>query len=120
VSRGDLLCAAASPATVADQFEAKIIWMSDHELLPGRSYLIRTANRTVPAVVTELKHKIDVNTFEKLAAKTLGLNEIGVCNVAVEAQIPFDTYAENPGTGAFILVDRLTRSEERRVGREWR
>ena len=108
VSRGDLLCAAASPATVADQFEAKIIWMSDHELLPGRSYLIRTATRTVPAVVTELKHKIDVNTFEKLAAKTLGLNEIGVCNVAVEAQIPFDTYAENPGTGAFILVDRLT------------
>src|SRR5690606_18127846 len=69
VSRGDLLCAAASPATVADQFEAKIIWMSDHEMLPGRSYLMRTANRTVPAVVTELKHKIDVNTFEKLAAK---------------------------------------------------
>ena len=66
----------------------------------------RAARR--PASVTELKHRIDVNTFDKLAAKTLDLNEVGFCNLATTMPVAFDPYADNRDTGAFILIDRAT------------
>ena len=77
-------------------------------MLPGRSYLMKIGARTVPAPVTELKHRIDVNTFDKLAAKTLDLNEVGFCNLATTMPVAFDPYADNRDTGAFILIDRAT------------
>jgi bifunctional enzyme CysN/CysC len=76
--------------------------------LPGRSYLMKIGTRTVPAQVTELKHRIDVNTYDKLAAKSLELNEVGFCNVATTAPVAFDPYEANRVTGAFILIDRET------------
>ena len=82
--------------------------MSAEPLLPGRSYLMKIGARTTPASVTELKHRIDVNTLDKLAAKTLALNEVGFCNIATTMPVAFDAYADNRETGAFILIDRLT------------
>jgi bifunctional enzyme CysN/CysC len=82
--------------------------MSEEKLLPGRSYLMKIGARTTPATVTELKHRIDVNTLEKLAGKTLSLNEVGDCNLATTMPIAFDAYADNRETGAFILIDRST------------
>jgi len=76
--------------------------------LPGRSYLMRIGTKYLPARVTSLKHKVDVNTLDHIAAKTLGLNEIGLCNVSTAAPVAFDPYAENRETGAFILIDRFT------------
>jgi bifunctional enzyme CysN/CysC len=64
--------------------------------------------RTVPASVTELRHRIDVNNFDKLAAKSLELNEVGFCNIATTAPVAYDPYADNRETGAFILIDRQT------------
>jgi bifunctional enzyme CysN/CysC len=108
IARGDILCDPKSRPEVSDQFAAHLIWMSDSKLLPGRSYLMKAGTRTVPVSVTELKHRLDVNTLGELAAKTLSLNEVGFCNLATSAPAAFDPYKENHTTGAFILIDRLT------------
>ncbi|ACG78674.1 sulfate adenylate transferase, subunit 1/adenylylsulfate kinase cysN/C [Phenylobacterium zucineum HLK1] len=108
VSRGDVLASAAAPPAVADQFEATLVWFDDEPLLPGRPYLMKLGARTVTAQVTEPKHKVNVNTLEKLAATRLELNEIGVCNLALSAPIAFDPYADSKDLGGFILIDRLS------------
>lgn len=108
IARGDVLAPVADRPDVANQFSAKLIWMEEERLFPGRSYLLKLATRTVPATVTALKHKIDVNTLDELAAKTLGLNEIAEVNIETGTAIAFDPYSENRDTGAFILIDRET------------
>jgi bifunctional enzyme CysN/CysC len=107
-SRGDVICAAESPAEVSDQFETTIVWMNDTPMLPGRSYLLKLGTKTVTASVTALKHKVNVNTLEQIAARQLELNEIGLCNISLDQPIAFDAYTENRDTGGFILIDRLT------------
>ena len=108
VSRGDLISAAGARPEVADQIAAHIIWMSEDPLLPGRPYQLKCATSTVRATVTALKHKIDVNSFNELATKSLDLNEIGFCNLSLAEPIAFDAYEENRATGSFILIDRFT------------
>jgi len=108
IARGDLLVPPTARPEVADQFAANVIWMGDEPLLPGRPYLMRIGTRYVPVKVTSLKHKVDVNTLEHLAGKTLALNEIGECNLSASSPIAFDAYTENRETGAFILIDRYT------------
>jgi bifunctional enzyme CysN/CysC len=108
VARGDLLAAPADPPEHVDQFAAHIIWMSEDPLVPGRSYLLKIGARTVPATITALKHRIDVDSLAHLADKTLALNEIGFCNLATAAPVAFDSYEVNRETGAFILIDRFT------------
>jgi bifunctional enzyme CysN/CysC len=110
VSRGDVISTIESPARVADQFEATIVWMSDQPMLRGRNYLMKIGAKTVTATIAPLKYKIDVSTFEHLAATTLELNEIGVCGLQLDRQIAFDPYSDNRDTGGFILIDRITHS----------
>ena len=106
ISRGDMICGTDSPAEQSDQFLAKILWMSDKPMLPGRSYLIKTTNKTVSGIITKLKHKINVNDFTHVAGNTLALNEVGVCNISLGQSIAFDPYMKNRTTGSFILIDR--------------
>lgn len=108
ISRGDVIAGKDNPPEVADQFEAKIIWMADEHMLPGRPYLFKTGNKTVPGLVTDLKHKVNVNTMEHTAAKHLELNEIGICNIGLDSRIAFDPYGKNRDTGSFIIIDRIT------------
>jgi bifunctional enzyme CysN/CysC len=108
VSRGDVIAAAASPPGVADQFQATVIWMHEEHMLPGRPYLMKIGTRLLTASVTDLRHRVNVNTMEHVAAKQLELNEIGVCNISTDRPIPFDAYAENRETGGFIFIDKLT------------
>jgi bifunctional enzyme CysN/CysC len=108
ISRGDVIATADAPCEVADQFEAHILWMSQKHLLPGRPYIMKIGARTVTCTPASPKYKVNVNTLEELAAKTLELNEIGVCNISLDRDIAFDTYAENRETGGFILIDRLS------------
>ena len=108
ISRGDVLSLAEAPAEVADQFEASLVWMTDEPMLPGRPYLMKIGTQTVTASITEPKYKINVNTMEHLAAKQLGVNEIGVVNLALDRQIAFDAYKANRDTGGFILINRMT------------
>jgi len=106
VARGDMLAAPQNRPSVADQFEAHLVWLSPEPLLPGRTYLMNINDGNVVATVTALKHHIDVATQAKLAAKTLNLGEIGVCNLSISQPVAFDAYADNRDTGAFILRDR--------------
>ncbi|WP_107311798.1 sulfate adenylyltransferase subunit CysN [Burkholderia metallica] len=108
ISRGDLIARADAPPEVADQFEATLVWMHDAPLLPGRPYLVKLGTQTVGATCATPKYKIDVNTREHLAARTLALNEIGVCNLSFDRPVAFDPYACNRQTGGFIVIDRLT------------
>ena len=112
-SRGDVLAAAGDPPEAADQFEATVVWMADEELLPGRGYWMKLGTQMVTAMVQEPKYEINVNTLEHLAAKTLGLNGIGVAEVSTDREIVFEPYAvegasPNKALGGFILIDKLT------------
>jgi bifunctional enzyme CysN/CysC len=108
ISRGDVIAAADAPAPVANQFETTLVWMDDEPLPPGRTYLLKLGARTVGASVTDIKHRVNINTLEKTAAKRLELNEIGVCNLSLDQAIPFEAYADNRQMGGFILIDRLS------------
>jgi bifunctional enzyme CysN/CysC len=108
IARGDMLAALRDRPQVADQFSAHLVWMADERLFPGRSYLMKINSCTIAATVTELKHRIDINTLSKLAAKTLALNEVAVCNLSVARAVAFDAYTDNRDTGAFILIDRYS------------
>jgi bifunctional enzyme CysN/CysC len=107
ISRGDMLAGRDAPG-VADQFETTVVWMADEPMLPGRSYVLKIGTKLVGATVTDLKYLVNVNTLEHLAAKKLGLNEIGICNVNLAEPVAFDPYEENADTGGFILIDRIT------------
>ncbi len=108
VARGDVLCDPKDRPQVTDGFSARVIWMSETKLTPGRSYMMRAGTRWVPATVSAIAHKIDVNTLEEQDANELALNEIALCEIHTATPFAFDAYSENRGTGAFILVDRTT------------
>ena len=108
VSRGDVLSHPDSAPAVADEFEATVVWMHEQPMLRGRSYVMKIATKTVAATVMPLKYKLNVNTLERLAATSLEVNEIGVCDLELDRSIAFDPYEENRTTGAFILIDRMT------------
>ncbi|MER9819655.1 sulfate adenylyltransferase subunit CysN [Mesorhizobium sp. M0129] len=108
VSRGNMLVSPAARPQVADQFAANIVWFDEAALLPGRSYILRTETDQTSATVTDLKYRVNVNDFAREAAKSLEMNEVGICNISTRAPIAFDTFADNRDTGAFILIDRIT------------
>jgi len=108
ISRGDVIAGASEPPSVADQFEATVVWMHDDPMLQGRSYLMKIGAQTTTATISPLKYKVNVNTLEHLAAKKLELNEIGVCGMELSRPIVFEPYAENRDLGGFILIDRIT------------
>jgi bifunctional enzyme CysN/CysC len=108
VSRGDVIAAAQAPCQVSDQFAVHLLWMQEAPLYPGRQYYLKTGTRTVPCVVTDLKHKVNVNTLEREPAKSLELNEVGVGNISLSDRVAFDPYADNRVLGSFILIDRQT------------
>ncbi len=108
ISRGDIIAGATQPPEVADQFAAHLLWMDSKPLLPGRFYWLKIGARTVSASITEIKHKIDVNTQAQLAAKQLELNEVAYCNLGLDQPIAFEAYSDNRELGSFILIDRQT------------
>ena len=108
ISRGDVISTVEAPAETADQFETTLVWMHDEPLLPGRPYLLKIGTKTVTATITDIKYQVNVNTLEHMAAKTLELNAIGVCNLSLDRPIAFDAYQDNRDTGGFILIDRLS------------
>ena len=108
VMRGDVISAANDPAEIADQFETTLVWLGDEPMLSGRSYLLKIGARTVGAVFSTPKHKVNVNTLELLAARQLELNEIGTCNVALDQPVAFEPYELDRAMGGFVVIDRLS------------
>ncbi|WP_412558468.1 sulfate adenylyltransferase subunit CysN [Thalassospira sp. MIT1370] len=108
ISRGDVLAASDAKPEFADQFEARIIWMHEDHLLPGRPYLIKMGAQVTSAQISDLKYKVNVNTLEHVAGKTLELNEVGIANISADKALAFDPYDENRHSGRFIIIDRFT------------
>jgi bifunctional enzyme CysN/CysC len=108
VSRGDELTHPGETPEYSNQFQARVVWMNEEPAFQGRSYLLKLGTQMVPATITDLKFRTNVNTLEQTAAKTLELNEVGTLTIATDRPIAFDPYAANGLTGAFILIDRIT------------
>ncbi|MDA7603024.1 sulfate adenylyltransferase subunit CysN [Euryarchaeota archaeon] len=108
VSRGDTIAVSTDPCGESDQFQSRILWMSDNPMIPGRQYIFKSNTQTTTLTLGKLKHRIDVNTLNHLPAKTLELNEIGVCNISLDKRIAFDPYDDNRTMGGFIVIDRLS------------
>lgn len=108
ISRGDVLACADSPCEVADQLEARLLWMSEQPLISGRQYLLKLGTATALCTPSKPKYRIDVNNLEHIATKDLHLNEIGLCDLALDRPLAFATYEESRDLGGFILIDRLS------------
>jgi len=108
VSRGDMLVRPNNVPKMSDSFDATIVWMSEEPLVPGKQYMIKQATKTVVGSVSTLRYRIDVNTLHSEEAPTLEINEIGRCEIKLNQPIAFDGYRNNHGTGAFIVIDRIT------------
>jgi bifunctional enzyme CysN/CysC len=108
VSRGDVIAGPDALPDVADQFQATVIWMHDHPMLPGRTYLMNLSTQTTTATIAPLKFKIDVDSHAHIAARQLELNEIGVCDLELGRPLVYEPYAQNRELGGFILIDPLT------------
>jgi bifunctional enzyme CysN/CysC len=108
VSRGDVVSRPGETPEFSNQFQARVIWMSEEPAFPGRSYLLKLGTQTVPATITDLKYRTNVNTLEQAAATKIDLNEVATVTIATDKPVAFDAYGANPLTGGFILVDRLS------------
>ena len=108
ISRGDILALYNNQPEIADQFRVTLVWMEESPLMPGRSYLIKIGTKTVSACVTNIRYKINIDTMEHEACDRLEINDIGVCNIALDAFIPFDPYEQCRATGGFIIIDKMT------------
>ncbi len=108
ISRGDWIVAEDAEVALANAFDADIVWMHEQPLLPGRQYDIRLAGRSVAGQVGVIQHQVDVNTLERHVVERLELNAIARCRVELTAEVPLDAYEQSPGTGSFIIIDRLS------------
>lgn len=109
ISRGDMIIGKGTTAAlVADKFNATIVWMDEKTMTPGRQYVIKLATRSVSGSISSINYRIDVNTLDHHDTNELKLNEIASCTVSVNAPVVFDPYNQNKGTGAFIIIDRLS------------
>ena len=108
ISRGDVLSRPGETPEYSNQFQARLVWMHEAPAFPGRAYLLKLGAQTVPATITDLKFRTNVNTLEQTAAAKIDLNEVATVTIATDKPIAFDSYASNGLTGGFILVDRLS------------
>jgi bifunctional enzyme CysN/CysC len=108
ISRGDVLATPGAPSSIGDQFDANLVWLTDQPLFPGRSYIIKLGTRSLSGTITRIRHRTDVNTFEQVAAETLGVNDVALVSIALTAPMALERFAESRELGGFIVIDRLT------------
>lgn len=107
VTRGDILVAGTS-LQPADRFGVDMVWLGEVPLAHGRSYLLISGSRSVPATVTNVRHRLDVVSGHEHAARVLNMNDIGRVEIATDRPIPMDPYSLCRDTGGFLLVDRVS------------
>ena len=108
ISRGNLICSnGKNNYFSSDQFASHIIWMNKEKMLPERNYIFRFINSQTIGKITDLVHKVNINTFDKIASKSLSLNEIGYCKVALNKNTIFNSYKNNKRLGSFVIIDQF-------------
>ncbi|RLS35520.1 MAG: sulfate adenylyltransferase subunit CysN [Planctomycetota bacterium] len=130
-SRGDMLVRPGNQPKVDNRFEAMVVWMAEEKLVPGKQYLFKQTTKLTTGHVSTLRYRVDVNTLHRQDAPALALNEIGRVAITLTEPLAHDSYRRNRGTGAFIIIDRLTNAtvgagmildrepEEGRGGAHW-
>lgn len=108
ISRGDVIVKVDDQPIVSNKLNANIVWMTENAMIPGKPYDLKFASSSTAGTFTHVHHLIDVNTLEHREANEVKLNEIGLVQVSLDKAVPFDSYARIPGTGSFIIIDRLT------------
>lgn len=105
---GDVITPAQERPTIADHFSAHLVWFGKDKMLVGRPYEMKIGARIETAQVTELKYRVNLESFEHQAAKSLGHNEVGHVNISVSRDIPFEALRDNRDMGGFLLIDKQT------------
>ncbi len=107
-SRGDMIVRPGNVPKATNDFDAMMVWMSAEAMVPGKSYLFKHANQTIPGQIESLRYRVDVNSLHRSPAPDLQLNEIGRCTITLSQPIYYDPYRRNRTTGAFIVIDRMS------------
>jgi bifunctional enzyme CysN/CysC len=107
-TRGDVIELASSASEIADRFAATVVWLGEQDLIPSKSYLLISGSTQIPAIITTIRHALNINNGDHDPARVLKMNEIGVVELATDAQIALVPYKSNRFKGNFILVDRAT------------
>lgn len=108
ISRGDILVHSEAIPDTTNRFDAMVVWMSEEPLQKGRQYEVKLNTTRIAGGISNVRHRVDVNTLEESDASTLELNEIARCEITLERAVVADSYRDHQGTGSFIIVDRLT------------
>lgn len=108
ISRGNVITAASDPIELSDQFEAKVVGLSESPLVVGRTYLFQLHTCRAMATISAIKHRVDVQSGRHLAARSLEMNEIGAVTLSLDRPVAFEAYGQCKRAGGFILVDRLS------------
>ena len=108
IDRGDTAAGDERAPEAVDQFAADLVWTGLRPMLPERRYAIRLAGASAVVQITDLAHRIDVDTLGRMAAKTLGPNEIGYCKLSFDRPVALDAPADDRRPAAFELVDSFT------------
>ena len=106
-SRGCVIVKDAAAQT-GNMFTVKLLWMDDARLVAGKNYMLKIGTKRIPAVVMDIKYKIDVNTRNRIDTDTIYKNEIAVCDISTSEKIVLDEFRQNPALGSFILIDRVS------------
>ena len=107
-TRGDVIELSSAATKPADRFAATIVWLGEQDLIHSKSYFLISGSTQVPAIVTTIRHALNINTGDHDPARVLKMNEIGVVELATDAPIALTPYKANRFKGNFILVDRAT------------
>ncbi len=107
-SRGDMIVRPGNVPKQRQKLDAMIVWMSEEAMVPGKQYMFKQTTKVATGSISTLRYQVDVNTLHRQDAPTINLNEIGRVSLSLSEPVIFDSYKKNRGTGAFIVVDRIT------------
>ena len=108
ISRGDIICKKDSIVESADQFNINMIWMSEENCFPGRSYIAKIHNNSSSIKILDIKKIYNVNTLEHSPGKQLDLNDVAEVTVSLNKNVPFMSYQENKNMGSMIIIDPIS------------
>ncbi|MCA8977301.1 MAG: adenylyl-sulfate kinase, partial [Planctomycetes bacterium] len=107
-SRGDVIVAPNNAPTLSNAVEAMVVWFNEEPLQVGKQYLVKHVCSQTPAVVTDIRYRINVGDLHREQAGKLEMNEVGRIRVECSRPLAADPYGKNRHMGAFILIDRLS------------
>lgn len=108
LSRGEMLVHNNNRPHVGHHMRAMMVWMDEQPMDKTKAFYIKHTTNSTRAYITNVMHRVDINTGEKVAAEGMRLNEIAEVKITTSTPLMFDSYTENRQTGAFVIIDPVT------------